>query len=124
MSSDSNISLFFESEKKLSQSARSQKKGRGAYTFSRFFKGPTIHLSAIFGSQQYQHFEDIAKNGQKDFEDFAEALSVRQLKRGKKSSGRSTRETLLLFMIADISGKSATALRILLGVKGGNLPLY
>jgi len=79
MSSDTNIGLFFESEKKLSQSVRSQKKGKGAYTFPRFFKCPILHLSAIFGNQPHQHFEDFAKNGQKDFEDFAEALFIRWL---------------------------------------------
>ena len=43
----------------------------------------TIHLSAFFGSKTHRHFEDIAKNGQKDFEDFAEPLSVRLLQDGK-----------------------------------------
>ena len=37
------------------------------------------NLSAIFGNQLHQQFEDIAKNAQKDFEDFAEALSIRLL---------------------------------------------
>ena len=68
---------LFRNGKNVKQGIRSQKKGKGEYTFSLFFKGPIIHLSAIFGSQPHQHFEDIAKNGQKDFEDFAEPLSVR-----------------------------------------------
>lgn len=75
--SDTNVRNNFVTEKMLKHGVHSQKKGKGEYTFSHFFKGPIIHLSAIFGSQPHQHFEDIAKNGQKDFEDFAEHLSVR-----------------------------------------------
>ena len=75
--SDTNVRIYFVTEKRLNKVSAAKRRERGEYTFSHFFKGPIIHLSAIFGSQPHQHFEDIAKNGQKDFEDFAEPLSVR-----------------------------------------------
>lgn len=64
-------------------------------TFPRFSEVPIYTFPRFLGSQPHQHFEDIAKNGPKDFEDFAEPLSVRLLQDEKAPPRTGPRETTL-----------------------------
>ena len=91
----------------------------GHTPFRDFSKAPSYTFPSFLAANHINLLRILRKTAKKIMRILLRRCLSNSYEMENASSGRSPREMLLLFVIADISGKSATAMRILPRFKGG-----